>query len=384
MSIKIKWIIVVFLLIMCTAHADAQHKLTYSGYTKDLASYIHISDYGDLWDDLVHNRAIFDWQLDTSWTVRAELRTRLFIGEQPRAEDFDKVLEAASNDVLDLSVGTRIGDRAYVHSYLDRFFIQYAKDQFEIRLGRQRINWGINTLWNPNDIFNAYSFTDFDYEERPASDAVSVRYYTGDLSSIEIAAKLGNDIKDGAVAALWKTHLGTYDFQLLGGFLTESRTVVIGGGWAGNVKNWGFKGEGSVFIPDDNDEAMGASVSMGWDYIFQSGLLIGMGGLYNALGRTSGSLDDIFAFELTARNLYPYRWTVNASSGFAIHPLVNCSLTAVYSLASSHPVFFSPAITWSAKQNVDLDLVGQFVFSESGQRYLSPVQAGFLRVKWSY
>lgn len=364
--------------------ANGQSSCTYSGYTKDLASLIYIRDAGTSWDNLIHNRSVFVWNVDTAWTVRANLRTRIFFGEQAQSPVFDSLIESGANDILDLSLGTGFGNQGYVHSYLDRLFVQYVNKGLQVRAGRQRINWGINTLWNPNDIFNAFSFTDFDYEERPGSDAVSIRYYTGDLSSIEFAAKLGNDTKDGAVAALWKTHLGTYDFQFLGGFITESRIIVLGGGWAGNLKNWGFKGEGSVFIPDEKEQALGAAVSLGWDYIFQNGLLIGVGGLYNALGRTSGGLEDLFAFELSARNLYPYRWTMNATAGVAIHPLVNGSLTAVYSIASSHPVFLSPAITWSAKQNLDIDLVGQIVLSKSNDKYISPVQAGFLRVKWSY
>jgi hypothetical protein len=362
----------------------AQQKVEFSGYTKDLVSAIHIRNAGTSWDNLIHNRSAATWNIDTTWTIRVDLRTRLFFGDQPQLPLFDELIEQAANDVIDLSVGTHLGNSVYFHSYFDRLYVQYARKKLEIRAGRQRINWGINTLWNPNDIFNAYAFTDFDYEERPGSDAVSVRYFTGDLSSIELVAKAGNDRRDGAIAALWRTHVGTYDLQFLGGYLTQSKNIVIGGGWAGNLKNWGFKGESSVFIPEDPEGPLGASVSLGWDYLFPSGLLVGFGGLYNALGRTSGGLDDLFGFELSARNLYPFRWTANATTSFAIHPLVNSSLTAVYSVSSSHPLFVSPAVTWSAKQNLDIDLVGQFVFNESGDKYLSPVQAGFLRVKWSY
>ncbi|HLF65056.1 MAG TPA: hypothetical protein VI603_14930 [Saprospiraceae bacterium] len=371
-------------------HGDAQHKLEFSGYTKNLLSAIHVLDAGTSCDNLIHNRSAIVWNIDTTWTIRTDLRTRLFFGKQVQSSQFDDLVEEAANDVLDLSIGTRIGDQGYFHSYFDRLYVQYVKNKLEVRLGRQRINWGISTLWNPNDIFNAYSFTDFDYEERPGSDGVSIRYYSGELSSIELVAKAGPkeqlnmEAGDGAIAALWRTHLATYDFQILGGYLTQSKNIVLGGGWAGNLKNWGFKGEGSVFIPLEKEDQIGASVSIGWDYVFRSGVFIGFGGLYNALGRTSGGLEELFAFELSARNLYPFRWTVNATAAVSVHPLVSGSLTAVYSVASSHPVFISPAFTWSAKQNLDLDLVGQFVLNKSDSKYLSPVQAGFLRVKWSY
>lgn len=366
-------------------YSAAQNRLTFSGYTKDLVSAIHIRDVGTLWDNLIHNRTVVVWHADTAWTIRADLRTRIFYGDQSGTPFFRENIDRAANDVLDLSAGLRFGDRGYVHTYLDRMYVQYAKDNLEIRAGRQRINWGINTLWNPNDIFNAYAFIDFDYEERPGSDAISVRYYTGDLSSIEIIGKAGDRDRDGAIAGLWRTHAGRYDLQFLGGYLAQSRYIVLGGGWAGSLKNWGFKGEGSVFLPAADSGQTGAAVSAGWDYVFRSGMFVGFGGLYNALGRTSGTLDDLFAFEISARNLYPFRWTVNASVGYPLHPLFTASFTGVYSLARSHPVFAGPAFTWSALRDLDVDLVGQLIFNKTTDRqYVSPVQAVFLRIKWSY
>jgi hypothetical protein len=362
----------------------AQDTFTFSGYTKNLASVVHLRQQSSVWNNLLHNRASFEWHPDSAWTIRTDLRSRVFIGDQVQTPQFESLTDMAANDVVDLSIGTSIGNDVYAHTYLDRCFVRYTGKGLEVHAGRQRINWGINTLWNPNDIFNAYAFTDFDYEERPGSDALSIRYFTSPLSSIELVGKLGNKMREGAIAALWRTNLKSYDLQLLSGYLTRSQNVVVGGGWAGNLKNWGFKGEGSVFIPVSSDDKVAASVSTGVDYIFPNGLLIGFGGLYNALGRTSGGLDDLFGFELSARNLYPFRWTVNANAAFAVHPLVNVSLTTVYSVATSHPVFVTPAITWSALSDIDVDLVGQFVLHREGKDYVSPVQAGFLRIKWSY
>ena len=54
---------------------------------------------------------------------------------------------------------------------------------------RQRINWGQTLVWNPNDIFNAYSYFDFDYIERPGSDAIRLQYYPDYSSAIEMAVK---------------------------------------------------------------------------------------------------------------------------------------------------------------------------------------------------
>ena len=38
--------------------------------------------------------------------------------------------------------------------------MDWANEKLQLRVGRQRINWGINTTWNPNDIFNSYNIYD--------------------------------------------------------------------------------------------------------------------------------------------------------------------------------------------------------------------------------
>ncbi|MCG8318265.1 MAG: hypothetical protein MI921_02070 [Cytophagales bacterium] len=50
-------------------------------------------------------------------------------------------------------------------------------------IGKHRINWGKSYVWNPNDVFNAYSFFDFDYEERRGTDALLIKYTTSPFSS---------------------------------------------------------------------------------------------------------------------------------------------------------------------------------------------------------
>src|SRR5210317_1168395 len=73
---------------------------------------------------------------------------------------------------------------------IDRLWLQFTFGNLEIIAGRQRINWGQTLVWNPNDIFNSYSYFEVDYPERPGSDALRFQYYTGDASTIEVAAKI--------------------------------------------------------------------------------------------------------------------------------------------------------------------------------------------------
>ncbi|NNE28277.1 MAG: hypothetical protein HKN16_01485, partial [Saprospiraceae bacterium] len=231
-------------------------------------------------DNFLHNRLNFRWYPSNEFTLRAELRNRFFFGELTQLfPDFKSSLKEGGNDVLNLQLINE-GDKVILHSILDRLYGEYVKGDWEIRLGRQRINWGINTVWNPHDIFNAFSFTDFDYEERPGSDALRVKYYTGFASSIEVVVKAFDDPDEVVAGILTNLNKWNYDFQILTGW--SHRDVVLGLGWAGGIKDVGFKGESSVFLStvDSVEHVFASTLSL--DYSFKNGFYTALGVLYNS------------------------------------------------------------------------------------------------------
>ena len=159
-----------------------------------------------------------------------------------------------------------------MHSIFDRAYLKYTSEKWELRIGRQRINWGVNLAWNPNDLFNAYSLIDFDYQERAGADAFRFQYFTGDMSSLEFAIKPGDNIDESIFAGLWKFNLAGNDFQLLAGNYYSD--TAIGIGWAGNIKKSGFTIESTYFTPKkdliDSSDVLSSSISM--DYSTKKGI----------------------------------------------------------------------------------------------------------------
>lgn len=368
-----------------SAQETKEKNWTLQGYTKSMQGLFNINipglDDQTISDNFLHNRLNFNWYPSDNWTFKAGLRTRFFFGEFSRiTPNFKKNLDIDGNDVLDLTL-LNGGTKTILHSYIDRAYFQYTKDKLEIRFGRQRINWGINTVWNPNDLFNAFTFTDFDYEERPGSDALRVQYYIDYAGSIEFAIKAFDNTDEIVAASLYKFNKWNYDFQILAGW--SRKDIVLGGGWAGSIKNAGFKGEFSWFNSTEEavDNNFAGTLSM--DYSFENSLFLSGGMLYNHTG-TNANTGNIFNFELSARNLYPYKWSVFTSAGFPITPLFNTNLALIYSPVNGHPLFLTPTFTYSLGQNLDVDLVSQIVLQERMEQYGSDVQAYFLRVKWSY
>ncbi len=389
MSISRTYAVLYLLLITIAAigQEETEPKVEFKGYLKSLGStyFLKLPIFPEsqmFTDQLLHNRLNFKWYPSENITLYAELRNRLFWGDQVRLNpNYLDEVNRGSDNFFDWSVGKYDKKGYALHANLDRFYGEWTKGQWEVRLGRQRVNWGISTTWNPNDIFNAYNFTDFDYEERPGSDALRIRRYTGVTSSIEIAVKAANDWEKVTAAMLGKFHLGTYDLQVLAG--VNENFIVAGGGWAGNLGNASFKGELSSFFPLADGDKTSVSLSMGIDYTLSNQMYLSGGFLYTSTGTTGNTNQSIFESDLSARQLFPYRWATLATVMYPITPLVNSAFIVLYSPGEANMLFLNPTLSASIAQNWDVDLVGQIVFQKQ-EKYESPVQAGFVRVKWSF
>ncbi|MBT8221243.1 MAG: hypothetical protein KJP00_15555, partial [Bacteroidia bacterium] len=260
----------------------AEPKLELSGYVK----YLHTATFTDfnpstLHDNLIHNRIDINWYPKSNWTLKYGMRNRIFWGDTKKDSPlFDEQLEEAGNDYIDVSFNLFQGQKYLGHTTVDRIYLEYDKDKWNIRLGRQRINWGINLIWNPNDLFNAYNFVDFDYEERPGSDALRIQYNYDYASGFEFVVNPDRSGNLWSYAGLWRFNKWNYDFQML--IAKSDRDIAFGGGWAGNLGLWGFKGE--FIIADDLDgRHTSYSITTGVDYLFENNLYLNIGYLYNSI-----------------------------------------------------------------------------------------------------
>ncbi len=382
------------------AQSDSSPKTSVSGYVKYLQTTSIIPEtplVGNmLTDNLIHHRLNFRWYPKDQWTVAVEARNRIFYGEQVKLFNqfgsYSQLIDQYEG-LVDLSVIWLDEDAAMFHSIIDRAYINWATDKWEVCLGRQRINWGINMVWNPNDLFNPINFLDFDYEERPGRDAIRVQYFSGLMSSIDVSIAPAKEIENSIAAALYKFNLGTYDLQLLAGYARGD--MALGGGWAGYMGGAGFKGEGTYYSPTAyaTDTIGSALIFSGTlDYQFSNGIYTMVSLLYNSKGNTAstpatGGQGGLFLFgganNISAKNLFPGKWVGFVQSSKQLHPLVNVSTALIYTPTENLTVFF-PTLTYSIKENWDLDLIAQAAFQDQAEIYRHIGTSIFLRMKWSY
>jgi hypothetical protein len=373
--------------------ANAQSKISFNGYLKELSMFykpvqsipISATDSLDyLFLNQIHNRLNFKWFAMEKLTFDLEMRNRLFFGQM--VKEFPGYKEMINQDggFIDLGIIVYSTNSWFLHSAIDRAWIDYTYNKWQLRIGRQRVNWGINLVWNPNDIFNTFSYFEFDYEERPGTDGVKIQYYTGETSSAELVYKTGKSNDETAVAGMYRFARFDYDFQILGGWM--GKDIVLGGGWSGNIKGGGFRGEVSWFIPRENNngsyEAVVASVS--GDYFLKNSLYLHAGMLYNSYGTTGNAGGrSFFAPDISAKMLSFGRYNLFGQISYPITPLFSGSFSSMLNPCDGS-FFIGPTLTYSLSNNWELMVNGQLFFGDSGTEYGDYGQAIYGRVRWSF
>jgi len=242
---------------LCTLNLYPQDgpsdKYSLKGYVKYL-NLVTFDKVDSPWlvDNTIHNRLNFDWFMGERLTFKASMRNRLIYGDYVKSiPGYDQLIEADNGFLNFLTNNIYSISSSVLNTSFDRLLLEYHTDNFTATLGRQRINWGQSFAWNPNDLFNAYSFFDFDYEERPGSDALRLQYYPSYTSAAEVAVKVDKDRKITA-AGLYRFNTLGYDIQVLAG-VVDTTDLVVGGGWTGSLWKVGFAGEVSYFHPQPLD-----------------------------------------------------------------------------------------------------------------------------------
>jgi len=154
--------------------------------------------------------------------------------------------------------------------YLDSFF-----ESFDLRIGRQAVNWGSALIWNPTDLFREVFLTDY-WAERKGINAA--KFYvplsgnshltavvaTGDTSGVDnrYGLKLGTTWKESDLAAVFMDD-------------TVSDRLVWGLDIKGQFKI-GYWLEAAWFAPKDKDldEHLEAVVGVDYSFPVKGGLIL--------------------------------------------------------------------------------------------------------------
>jgi hypothetical protein len=387
-----KSIYILFVILLISSGVRGQEKISLSGYLSDMQTVYHVPDQW-LWENSFQDRFKL-MAYPTDWLSGSlQFRSRIITGNTVR--QIPGYAEGLAGDPgwMDLTwmYDGNLGDNAgYVlASTMDRLWLQASFGNLEIKAGRQRINWGQTFVWNPNDIFNSYSYFEVDYPERPGSDALRVSYYTGNASTIELATKLDSANRVTAAGYFRFNTLG-FDIQLLGG-IYQGEDLVLGTGWSGNMGSSAIRGEVSYFrdLKQFKDTTGYLMSSIGFDYTFSNSLMIQVEGLYSAFAKDL----DVYSFlhfysgSMDVKNLGFTEWSFFGNISYPITPLFNGGFATIW-YPQWKGVYLGPSFDFSINSNFDLSLILQHFTAEfedpSGAKNREKNTFGFLRLKWSF
>ncbi|MCL1938637.1 MAG: hypothetical protein FWF52_09620 [Candidatus Azobacteroides sp.] len=363
---------------------SAQKTASLNGYASGLYSPIYWTDEDVFLNNgLIHNRLNFKYTPNNLWSFTAEVRNRAIWGNFSNLSPDYFSLLTGDNGWMNLSWNILQENSFVLNSSIERLNIAFSDKKWSFVVGRQRINWSQTLMFNPNDIFNAYSFFDFDYPEKAGSDAVRLSYYPSPVSVVEVAAKL-NRWGQSTVAVFYRFNRNGWDMQVLGGIVNQYDRV-IGAGFSGEASGVNLRGEASFFHSTQTGASLKNTLvtSLGADYTFKNSLMLSGTVLYNqqALG-SSGNFLLLYQTPITPRQLSITDWTACVQASYSFTPLLTGGL-AVVSFVNLPAFYLGPSVDYSLSNNLTFSAMIQF-FADASTTSLSNLALGYLRLKYNF
>lgn len=368
-------------ILKAAAQADSNGmQFTFHGYVKDLNTIgLAMREQPTMYTQLIHNRMNMKWS-SSHFNASLEIRNRFFWGDMPRLDPLLAKHLENSNEKINIPIVWINKKNILTHTNVERVWIEYKQKKWSAKIGRQRINWGMNNSWNPNDIFNSYNLLDFDYEERSGADAISIHHSLKEMEHLEWGTAFH---RDGKVTCALKYAFNRkgVDWQMLAGFYRSS--ITLGTGWQGTMGKWGFKGEVQFFSRDQHRKAL-LNGSLEIDRLTpQNGYLHGSI-LFNEQGLTKMPTDwSRISFQNTPVQLMPARWNVLVGYRKEISPRLNGSIGLLHSPLVDLWIIY-PSLRFSVITDLDIDIFWQSFFGNQNKAFGVISHSCFLRAKWSF
>lgn len=338
----------------------------------------------------LNNRLNLNWYPSSKIHFQLGLRTTYIFGDivyelNSKLNGIYNAMYTDDSGWMNLTHAWTQNDNGVLVSNIDRLFFQYNGKKLTLTIGRQRINWGVHMVWQPNDIFNSFNYLDFNYPERPGSDAIRFQYFTGMTSSLEMSYKI-NAKNQSTYAAKYAFNHWNYDFQLMGGMMNDEYWV-SGFAFSGNIGGAGFNGEAAYYIPKSNEVAKKETLiaALGANYMFKNSLFINVGGLLNSVGSTKKVARSMFMMmeNISALDYTQSLANLFASASYPVTPLINLDISGMINPFDSS-FYVGPSLNVSISNNVSLYFIAQTFWGESGSEYGDIGQMYFSRLQWNF
>ena len=268
-----------------------------------------------------------------------------------------------------------------IYHRLDRLFLGWQPDWGSVRIGRQALTWGNGMLFNPMDLFNPFSPTDFTRDYKVGDDMVFTQISTDNTGwqflYVPRRDPATRDImwEDSSVAG--KLHLvkGTTEFDLMAAKHYKDYVTVLGAtGYLGDAA-WRLNATWTFMQGDYRDKegylSLVANVDYSW--VWWGKNCYGWIEFYfNGLGKDDyeAALADPNITERVARGeLFTLgRTYLDVELKIELHPLFTVYCTVINNLHDPSGIL-QPRGVWSVTQNTEILFGANIGYGAEGTEY---------------
>jgi hypothetical protein len=259
-------------------------------------------------------------------------------------------------------------DDAFIwYHRLDRLYLAWRGRQGTIKLGRQALTWGHGFLFNPLDLFNPFSPTDFvrDYKVGDDMALVQTAWDGVDLQLLCIPRRepVSGDLRWDESSLAGKLHLtlGTTELDLM--LAQHYGDRVAGLGLVGYLGEAAWRMDATWTALDDSDFSSGylsLAANLDYSWVWWGKNFYGWAEFFlNGLGRSNyvqALADPDLVHRLQRGELFSLgKIYFDAEVKVELHPLLNLHFTAIVNLQDPSALF-QPRLAWDLSQNTQLIL----------------------------
>ncbi len=371
MSKGLKYCIILF---VTTLNLFSEYNFDFSGYIFTIPTYQKLSSAIDFY---IPSNTIKKNQYSLFSKIR--LRPVYNLWEDARIEvaaethidisHFPNLLGAAesiySRQIYDAEWNIYEEGDFQMSEYIDRFFFKQTFDNFELTLGRQRINWGVGRIWQPTDRFHPMNPADFTKIEKTGADALSFKYFFGLFTDAEFVVNFRNLIKDYNYGVRFRTNFSPFDISLILGYFDKQPN--FGFDLSGNISDAGVRAEGIYVRNRDKPDSSYLRLIIGADYQFSSKVYALLEFQYNGEGTTNTEMYD-FTKMLSGEIMNLGSIYLASRVNIELHPLLILSLNLMQNINDGSG-YISPFLMWNALDNLSINAGAMLAYGSKKAEY---------------
>ncbi len=384
---KFKYLLFLFII---TLQLRADYDFDYGGYVYAVPSYQQLSTSIDFfvpgntinknqysWFTKLRFKPVFHLWEDARLEAAAE--TQIFIAQFPNP--FVNTQSIYSRQAVNMTWDLYNKGDFKAIEYIDRLFFKQTFNDFELTVGRQRINWGVGRIWQPTDRFHPINPANYVKIEKTGADAISFKYFLGLFTDAEIVVNFREVMNDNNYGFRLRTNFSPFTTSFVFGYF--DRELNAGFDLSGNIFGAGVRAEGIYVNNNEFPDSSYVRLIIGADYQFNSKLYALAEFQYNGEGTTCKYCYNFIKI-LNGEMMNMGKYYIAANLNWQIHPLLTLSANLMQNLNDGSG-FFSPIFMWSTLENLSINAGGLFAYgSERTEFWYYPKTSVYLTAQFFF